>query len=257
VSGAIENRAAVFTSSPQDVEVYRDGTWWAGSLLGWRHDAAGGCQVWVRAEVRGVEETSWLALDLLRLPEPAARPERHLAAVGAGNAADVDTALTGTMAAIRAVPVPRSRARGTVSDPSALSSTMNLVAVRDVPGEDAAEVAPRRPGGRRRAPEPPTGEQPAVAPEQTGPVIPGRHRAPAPGAVSAGRHRAADTGVWPAVRNDEPAHLTELPRRRPPLPALDEPDSHLLTRPMRLGDALDGGVPQPRRAYRDGRLSGV
>jgi hypothetical protein len=42
-----------------------------------------------------------------------------------------------------------------------------------------------------------------------------------------------------------------------PAPALDEPDAHLLTRPMRLGDAVDARVPQPRRAPQGGRLSGV
>jgi hypothetical protein len=55
----MENRAAVFTSQPQTVEVYQAGTWWAGELLGWRHDADGSCQVWVRVVLGGVEETAW------------------------------------------------------------------------------------------------------------------------------------------------------------------------------------------------------
>src|SRR5829696_8733889 len=44
VSGAMENRAAVFTSQPQAVEVYQAGAWWAGELLGWRHDTNGSAQ---------------------------------------------------------------------------------------------------------------------------------------------------------------------------------------------------------------------
>ena len=68
----MENRAAVFTSQPQAVEVYQAGAWWAGELLGWRHDADGWCQVWVRVVLGGVEETAWTDLSTLRLPE------RHL-----------------------------------------------------------------------------------------------------------------------------------------------------------------------------------
>jgi hypothetical protein len=45
------------------------------------------------------------------------------------------------------------------------------------------------------------------------------------------------------------------------VPVLEGPDAHLLTRPMRLGeslaDALDGGVPRPRRPRQDVRLSEV
>ena len=74
VSGAMENRAAVFTSQPQAVEVYQAGAWWAGELLGWRHDADGSCQVWVRVVLGGVEETAWTDLDD---PAPArAAPRR-------------------------------------------------------------------------------------------------------------------------------------------------------------------------------------
>ena len=59
----MENRAAVFTSQPQAVEVYQAGAWWSGELLGWRHDANGTCQVWVRVILGGVEETAWMDLD--------------------------------------------------------------------------------------------------------------------------------------------------------------------------------------------------
>lgn len=80
VSGAMDSRAAVFTSSPQFVEVYQAGTWWTGELLGWRHDASGTCQMWVRVVVGGVEEAAWIDLAALRLPEqhpaPATEPSR-------------------------------------------------------------------------------------------------------------------------------------------------------------------------------------
>src|SRR5918912_16773 len=72
VSGASEGLAAVFTSSPQDVEVWSAGEWLPGALLGWRHDASGGCQVRVRLTVGAAEESRWTELDCLRLPE------RHL-----------------------------------------------------------------------------------------------------------------------------------------------------------------------------------
>src|SRR5690242_18272403 len=74
VSRAMENRAAVFTNQSQDVEVYQDGVWWPGSLLGWRHDTNGSCQVWVRIRIGGSESTVWTELDALRLPDAA--PQR-------------------------------------------------------------------------------------------------------------------------------------------------------------------------------------
>jgi len=76
VSGASPSRAAVFTSSPQSVEIYERGAWWPGSMLGWRHDNGGTCQAWVRVEFAGVVEDAWVDLTLLRLPE--SRAERHL-----------------------------------------------------------------------------------------------------------------------------------------------------------------------------------
>jgi hypothetical protein len=248
VSGPVENRAAVFTSQAQDVEVYRNGAWWPGSLLGWRHDADGGCRVWVRLAGDGAEE-AWTALEYLRLPEvaPAQPAVRHLSVVDTPARASGDVALTATMAAIRAVPSPGARARSGTPAPSELTATMNLFAVRDLDEDtQAAAAAPApRSGGRRRAPETDDGAGvPALA-------APGRHRAPGVGGGASGRHRAADTGMWPAVR------LDDAPESSPSTPVSpdDGADRHLLTRPMRLDD-LPGRVPQPRRAALEGRLAG-
>jgi hypothetical protein len=253
VSGAMESRAAVFQSQPQDVEVYRNGAWWPGSLLGWRHDVDGGCQVWVRLAPGGAEETTWTALDLLRLPEPepVAQPTRHLSVVDAPAERSGDPALTATMTALRAVPTPAARRAGGSPDPSQITATVSLFAVRDHDEEAQTVVPAPRPGGRRRAPDRVDGAAVTVDRPAAVASASGRHRAPAPGGAASGRHRAADTAVRPAVRPDEaPAASRGTTPARP-----DESDAHPLTRPMRLDD-ISGRVPQPRRALLDGRLTG-
>lgn len=256
VSGAMENRSAVFANQPQAVEVYRDGAWWPGSLLGWRHDDRGGCQVRVRLAADEAEDATWTALDYLRLPEVAlaAPAVRHLSVVDAPAESAGDSPLTATIAALRAVPSAVARNAGHPVGPSELTATMNLVAVRDRDEETpsvapAAEVPARRSGGRRRAPE----VAGAGGPASTVPSSPGRHRAPAPAAdVDAeGRHRASDTGVWPAVRVQDAPEPSQ-----PAAPSLlGHPGEDLLTRPMRLDD-ISGRVPRPRRPALEGRLAG-
>jgi hypothetical protein len=246
----MENRAAVFANQPQDVEVYRNGAWWPGSLLGWRHDSDGGCQVWVRVPAGGAEETTWTALDYLRLPErePAPQPSGRLSSVGA--LAGADTTLTGTMTAIRAVPVPAPRTAGASSGGAEPTATMNLFTLRGVAGDPAASAGSGS-GGRRRAPEPVDAARAGADVRRPVPgPTPGRHRAPAPGPGAAGRHRAADTEVRPAVRADGVSGVTEPSGA--PVPAAPEGP---LTRPMRLDD-LPGRIPGPRRAPRDGWLAG-
>jgi hypothetical protein len=252
----MENRAAVFTSQPQDVEVFRNGAWEPGSLLGWRHDAEGLCQVWVRLLAAGLEETTWTALEYLRLPDPES-PMHALSAVDAlGAGRDAEPPLTGTMTAIRPVPVPAPRPAAALAGPSELTATINLFAVRGHDDSAAAEEAARcgRSGGRRRAPDGlDAGRERAEERRPAVVATPGRHRAPA-AEVAVGRHRAADTGVWPAVRADEapePAHPS------PPASATgwEGSDVDLLTRPMRLDD-VPGRMPQPRRAHRDAWLAG-
>jgi hypothetical protein len=234
VSGASPSRAAVFTSSPQSVEIYERGAWWPGSMLGWRHDSGGTCQAWVRVEFAGVVEDAWVDLTLLRLPESSA--ERHLALAREPKGAAAVSRATRTEARPEAVP------RG-----SEVTQTQHLPLVRESVAPAAGRHVPPS-GGRRRAPE--TTEQSAVAASppsrEAGPL--GRHRAPAP--VDAGRHRAADTGLMAAVVDDRwapPPLRTELPPAGPVVRnsvASVEPD--LLTRPMRLEDGVGSARPSRR-----------
>jgi hypothetical protein len=229
----MENRAAVFTSQPQAVEVYQAGTWWAGELLGWRHDANGACQVWVRVVLGGVEETAWTDLASLRLPErhltvaaePAARhapatQEMSVARHPAGRRArqvDDDGSATAGLPMVRdlsAVPdLPAKGGRRTADETAQFASVGRRRAPEkaESPSQGgrrtADETAQFASVGRRRAPE--TGESPAVgrrrAPEAAAaPSVPtgtsGRHRAPG----DPGRHRTADTGLFPVVSGAAP-----------------------------------------------------
>lgn len=274
----MDSRAAVFTSSPQAVEVYQAGAWWSGELLGWRHEVDGSCQVRVRVTLGGVEETAWMDLAGLRLPE------HHLAAPE--SAAAVDPAATQKL--------PRDssatrRPRPAVAQPAATASIPAVSELSAAPrsggrrrapegvGTPAPVVAPVAPGsgGRRRAPEGPA----AVATAVTRPG--GRRRAPdgqddtsaavsptgrhsVPPAVVAGRHRKADTGLFPAVTGSTPTGgMPPLPgtrlddtfggRARPVRAVGADPEPELLTRPMRLTDH----VPHARRPRLDGSLTGV
>jgi hypothetical protein len=226
VSGVVDQRAAVFSSRPQAVEVFQAGAWWPGELLGWRHDASGACQVQVRVVLGGREESAWMDLSTLRLPE-----RRLSVAPGPSLPVDAERVLPRGGAVLR-----------DVSAPADLSATVSLPMIR--------ERSPNHPaGGRRRAAE--TGAMPAVAgggvpAEATASPARGRHRAPA----DPGRHRTADTGFLTVVPGDEPAAAPARPsagragrteslppvRRRESwtVPDVDEPD--LLTRPMRLSD---------------------
>ena len=233
----------MFTSQPQSVEVYQSGAWWPGELLGWRHDDAGTCQVWVRVVLGGVEESAWTDLATLRLPE------RHLSIAPGPTVADPSAPATSA-----------GRGSARLRDVSAgvdLSSTVSLPLVR--------ERSPNHPaGGRRRAPE--TGAMPAVTAQATAPAavtVRGRHRAPA----DPGRHRAADTGLFAVVTTDSapeavaartPAPVRGTCTEEAPavaarggwtVPEGVEPD--LLTRPMRLADHM----PHSRRPRVDGSRS--
>jgi hypothetical protein len=279
VSGAMENRAAVFTSQPQAVEVYQAGAWWAGELLGWRHDADGSCQVWVRVVLGGIEETAWTDLATLRLPErhlsvaaPAsvrgpATQEMSVARHPSGRrprSADVDPGATASM--------PKMRELSVVPDTAspATSTGGRRRAPEEAPASSggrrrAPEDAPASSGGRRRAPEGAAAS--ADAPSPAAPS-PGRHRA----AGDPGRHRTADTGLFPAVaqaprpaRPETAVGQASRPARPEPAaarvsrPARPEPaaassrdawtapegmEADLLTRPMRLSDHMQSRRPR-------------
>lgn len=271
VSGPLESRAAVFTRSPQSVEVYQAGTWWRGELLGWRHDASGTCQMWVRVVVGGVEETAWIDLAALRLPErqlsPATEPSR------------IDARVKQELPPAQAISALRGRPVSGSAD-----TTAALPMVRDETRVPASAVAaPGAPsGGRRRAPE--DADVQVVVAAQV-PVPAGRHRAPG----DEGRHRAADTEVFAAVaaeaeqiaagsaesrREAEPRRAARphvgagwtVPSARTARPeeSLGRPEvcagrvdaePDLLTRPMRLGDL--GPASGTRRPRVGGSLSGV
>lgn len=258
VSGARDSRAAVFTSSPQAVEVYERGGWLPAAMLGWRHDGDGDCSAWVRVEFAGVVEDAWVELTRLRLPES---PARHLALARAP----------------RGIPEARPGHPAADADPA---ETQQLPLVRD---SDAPAGGRRVPpgGGRRRAPEavgsapalsaptmsaPTTSALPSQDADQAG-AIPGRHRAPA----EEGRHRADDTGMLAAVAAGAPAPSVPAPRNGAPSVPNGDPrvapparsdlppagpvvrgntvrdlEAGRLTRPMRL----DEGVGSARRARR-------
>lgn len=231
----MENRAAVFTRQPQVVEVHQAGAWRAGELLGWRHDDAGACQMWVRVVSDGVEQMTWTELAAVRLPEPASSVSPP---------------------ATQAVPAQAAAMPGAApsTDPDA---TASLPLVRDSRG---VQSATSRTGGRRRAPESDAVQGVTASSAPAAPT--GRHRAPAtaPSPV-VGRHRAADTdhlrpvdaGAPATARSSRPggrgvpaAHSAHPVERRAvghgwTPPADLEPD--LLTRPMRLTDQ----VPHARR----------
>ncbi|HLM05596.1 MAG TPA: hypothetical protein VK402_10470 [Blastococcus sp.] len=287
----MENRAAVFTSQPQAVEVYQAGTWWSGELLGWRHDADGSCKVWVRVVLGGVEETAWTDLATLRLPE------RHLM-VAAESPASVYAPASQEMSVARH---PAGRRHRAAADDTA---TAGLPKVRDFTVVTSGPVAPS--GGRRRAPEDVVEESaggrrhapedtattlsPAVAPAVPSPAggrrrapedavagIPappsplGRHRAPG----DPGRHRTADTGLFPVVAGESApptqvqaavGHPIADRRRAAPAPRAPRPEgsrdgwsapegleAELLTRPMRLSDH----APHSGRPRLDGSLRSV
>jgi hypothetical protein len=164
----MRSRAAVFAQQQLDVEVYEHGTWWPGSILGWRHDESS-CQVQVSVTVADDPRTCWMDLAALRLPECSAAPEPHA-----------------TVAAVA---------------PTALITLSHAAARERLVAAGASTAAPssgvERPARRRRHGGDVTAELPVVRCGD-GSGSSGRHRAPA----AIGRHRAVgddDTGRAPVA----------------------------------------------------------
>jgi hypothetical protein len=68
---ARDGATSAFAGEPQPVEVFHRGRWYAGELLGWRHDEHGHCSARVRCVVDNLRHSAWVALSDLRLPVPA------------------------------------------------------------------------------------------------------------------------------------------------------------------------------------------
>jgi hypothetical protein len=66
---------SVFAGEPQPVEIHHRGIWYAGELLGWRHEGDGRAVARVRCVVDGLRHSTWKDLGELRLPDPR-RPPR-------------------------------------------------------------------------------------------------------------------------------------------------------------------------------------
>ena len=235
VSRALENRAAVFTNQPQDVEVYQDGVWWPGSLLGWRHDTHGSCQVWVRIRIGGSESTVWTELDALRLPD-----------AGPGRPAEPVAAPSWMEPALAVSEAPVTRELQRIGD-----------------GVPTAPPAGRTPDARKGADREATPSWRLAAARAEQVATPGRHRAPA--AAGAGRHRAADTEMFPAVTDIDSTIRHRMPRpvtveAHPPAPATrswppqGEPEGDVFTRRLRLNPLASTSAPPPRATAWDARL---
>jgi hypothetical protein len=211
VSAISGNRAAVFTQQSQHCEALVEGVWWPGSLLGWRHDGAGSCEMWVRVTVAGVERETWSGLADVRLPEarpaPLLVPDRGMDPF-AGLGEDL---------------LPGAAAAPLLSLSEAAAREQRVAGV--LPASAPAAGRRRRHGGDV------TVEQPAVH----GPSA-GRHRA--------GRHRVAEEAAQVEEGRDaEPSDATVL------MPRATEVDC--LTRPLRLGDRVARPwLPRPGEALR-------
>jgi hypothetical protein len=210
VSAISDSRAAVFSQQSQRCEVFVEGVWWPGSLLGWRHDGAGACAMWVRVTVAGVERETWSDLADVRLPEAWPTPVL------------VPDSGVDPFAGLGEELLPGAAAAPLLSLSEAAAREQRVAGVLSAP----APAAGRR---RRRHGGDVTAEQPAVH----GPSA-GRHRA--------GRHRAADGATQAGeARDAEPSDATVL------LPRAAEADC--LTRPLRLGDRVARPrLPRPGQA---------
>ena len=156
-----------------------EGAWWPGAVLGWRHDASGGCEAQVRVLLDGAPQVRWVDLGSVRLPEPPSAT-----APAAVRTESVEPAPSPA----ETVMMSRSELRGLLAS-----------------GPSGAPT-----GRRRRHAADLTAELPVV---RCAEPDAGRHRAPA---TSAGRHRAIDeTGRLAAVPSSRSGAQHVEPRTRP------------------------------------------
>ena len=207
VSAISGNRAAVFTQQSQRCEVLVEGAWWPGSLLGWRHDGQGACEMWVRVTVAGVDRETWTDLAGVRLPET--RPAPVL----------VPDSGIDPFAGLGEGMLPGASLAPLLSLSEAAAREQQVAGVLSA----SAPADGRR---RRRHGGDVTAEQPAAPAGAAA----GRHRV--------GRHRAADAAEQP-----EEASGPELGDATVLMPRAIEADC--LTRPLRLGDRVSR--PRPGR----------
>ncbi len=206
---AIPGRRAVFTQQSQNVEVCVEGVWWPGSLLGWRHDGGGACEVWVRVSIAGTDREVWTDLGEVRLPEADPAPVLVPDAPAELSLGMADELLPGASA------VPR------LSLSEAAAREQRVAGV--LPASTPAATRRRRHGGDV------TAEQPAVH----GGAAAGRHR----DSGVAGRHRAVDALLPPEAPLAALGDATVLMPRTT--------DADCMTRPLRLGDRVSR--PRPAR----------
>jgi hypothetical protein len=67
----------MFVGQPQPVEIHHRGIWYAGELIGWRHESNGRVAARVRCRVNGLRHSTWKDLADLRLPDPQHPPRRE------------------------------------------------------------------------------------------------------------------------------------------------------------------------------------
>ena len=245
VSGTINGRAMVFTSEPQDIDVYDGDRWVPASMLGWRHENEGPCRIMVRFTGNSIAKTAWARLEHVRLPQrhPVRLPGAGPDDVGAPSPARDHP---------KTQPLPIGRSPEVREDEFERSSARAAPSRAGKPDPGNRTDHPRR----RRTDAPPAGHMgelaDAGAPESD---TAGRHRAPS----EVGRHRAGDPGFAPAGREPHAGRrfrdagtcrdkgwtdrLGSSPSREsfenetPPHAAPE-----LLTRPI----SVAGAVPQPR-----------
>ena len=221
VSGAMENRAAVFTSSTagrRGLPGRRRGGPARSWVGGTTPTAAARCGC--GSSVRGAEQTAWTAARAARAcPRPAiagAAPRRG-GRRGPGRRRPrlpADPALTGTMAAIRAgLRPPRRAARSARPALRAHRHDESRSRCGDVTDGRAPRRAPRRPGRRAARPSPrPSGRRRWL---RVSGRSSRRHRAPAPVAPPSGRPpRRGHRRAGPAVRDEVAVDGRRAPRRR-------------------------------------------